>query len=40
VYQRNLSTEEGLARFLQSFANIGGTRKMIAVLEVPLSIAN
>jgi hypothetical protein len=36
VYQQNLSTKDGLAFFLKSFANTGGTRKMIAVVEVPL----
>jgi len=34
VYQRNLSTKDGLARFLQSFANTGSIRKKIAVVEV------
>ncbi|MDR0465915.1 MAG: hypothetical protein LBH94_01005 [Deltaproteobacteria bacterium] len=36
TYQRNLGTKEGLARFLQSFANTDGVWKKIAVVEVPL----
>lgn len=35
-YQRNLSSPEGLERFLRSFANTGSVRKMIAIIEVPL----
>ena len=34
VYQRNLSTKDGLALFLHSFANTGSIRKKIAVVEV------
>ena len=38
VYQRNLSTKDGLALFLRSFANFGNIRKKIAVVEVRLNL--
>ena len=38
VYQRNLSAKDGLAHFLQSFANFGNIRKKIAVVEVRLNL--
>ena len=36
VNRRNVGSVEGRAAFLKSYANTGGVRKMIVVLELPL----